>query len=86
MALLTRDGAGPIVAVGADDDADSPFGLDDVLVDGDTIVAFVDRAPRRIHVWEWPRGSAPHLAATREVRWAHDEEREHQSLAEACEP
>jgi hypothetical protein len=86
MSLLARDGDGPIVAVGSESEIDAPFGLDEVVLDGETIVALVDRDPRRLHVWEWPLGAAPRLATTREIRWAHDEEREHQSLTEACEP
>jgi hypothetical protein len=78
-ALLAREADGRIFELKTN-------GLDEVLVGGDSITAFVDRNIHRLEVWSWPRNAAPTKHGEIQYRWAHEEDYDHQLLSPYCGP
>lgn len=80
MASLVRDGpSAPVTLLESE-------GLDEVLLEGDVVVGFVDRNVERFDAYAWPPGKPPVRVATKQSFWAHDEDREIHSLGAYCGP
>jgi len=79
MGLLVRDGDGPVREVDA-------HGFDEVLVEGTTVVGFIDRGVDTFTFWAWPSGGDPRKVQTVQHHWAHEEDGEHLALSMYCGP
>jgi hypothetical protein len=79
MGLLVKDREGPVREVEA-------HGFDEVLVEGNAIVAFVDRSIDGFDLWAWPVGTEPKKVQTVQHHWAHEEDNEYLALSPYCGP